>query len=73
MFGPQGAAINAGAADDIRVVVVGNTANTNTLIAAASAPDIPADRFTALTRLDHNRPSAGSPTPSMRVPTKSPS
>lgn len=55
IFGPQGAAINAGAADDIRVVVVGNPANTNALIAAASAPDVPADRFTALTRLDHNR------------------
>jgi malate dehydrogenase len=55
IFGPQGAAIGAVAADDIRVVVVGNPANTNALIAAASAPDIPADRFTALTRLDHNR------------------
>jgi malate dehydrogenase len=55
IFGPQGAAINAGAADDIRVVVVGNPANTNALIAAAHAPDVPADRFTALTRLDHNR------------------
>jgi len=55
IFGPQGAAINAGAADDVRVVAVGNPANTNALIAAASAPDIPADRFTALTRLDHNR------------------
>jgi malate dehydrogenase len=55
IFGPQGAAIGAVAADDIRVVVVGNPANTNALIAAASAPDVPADRFTALTRLDHNR------------------
>ena len=55
IFGPQGAAINAAAADDIRVVVVGNPANTNALIAAAHAPDVPADRFTALTRLDHNR------------------
>ena len=55
IFGPQGAAINAYAADDVRVVVVGNPANTNALIAAASAPDVPADRFTALTRLDHNR------------------
>lgn len=55
IFGPQGAAINAGAADDVRVVVVGNPANTNALIAAAHAPDVPADRFTALTRLDHNR------------------
>lgn len=55
IFGPQGEAINAVAADDIRVVVVGNPANTNALIAAAHAPDVPADRFTALTRLDHNR------------------
>jgi len=55
IFGPQGEAINAGAADDVRVVVVGNPANTNALIAAAHAPDVPADRFTALTRLDHNR------------------
>lgn len=55
IFGPQGAAINAGAAADVRVVVVGNPANTNALIAAAHAPDVPADRFTALTRLDHNR------------------
>jgi len=55
IFGPQGEAINAGAADDIRVVVVGNPANTNALIAASHAPDVPADRFTALTRLDHNR------------------
>lgn len=55
IFGPQGAAINAHAADDVRVVVVGNPANTNALIAAASAPDIPGERFTALTRLDHER------------------
>lgn len=56
IFGPQGKAIGAVAADDVRVVVVGNPANTNALIAAASAaPHIPADRFTALTRLDHNR------------------
>ncbi|GAA1759498.1 malate dehydrogenase [Agromyces humatus] len=55
IFGPQGTAINAGAADDIRVVAVGNPANTNALIAAAHAPDVPRDRFTALTRLDHNR------------------
>ncbi|NLP85065.1 malate dehydrogenase [Microbacterium sp. CFH 90308] len=56
IFGPQGAAIGAVAADDVRAVVVGNPANTNALIAAASAaPDIPADRFSALTRLDHNR------------------
>lgn len=55
IFGPQGAAIGRAASDDVRVVVVGNPANTNALIAAASAGDVPADRFTALTRLDHNR------------------
>ena len=55
IFGPQGEAINAGAADDVRVLVVGNPANTNALIASAHAPDVPAERFTAMTRLDHNR------------------
>ncbi|MFF1632829.1 malate dehydrogenase [Leifsonia sp. NPDC058248] len=55
IFGPQGAAINAGAASDVRVLVVGNPANTNALIASAHAPDVPAERFTAMTRLDHNR------------------
>ena len=55
IFGPQGKAINDHAADDIRVLVVGNPANTNALIAAASAPDVPASRFTAMMRLDHNR------------------
>ncbi|HLU98151.1 MAG TPA: malate dehydrogenase [Thermobifida alba] len=55
IFGPQGEAINAGAADDVRVLVVGNPANTNALIAQAHAPDVPAERFTAMTRLDHNR------------------
>ncbi|GLU49833.1 malate dehydrogenase [Nocardiopsis ansamitocini] len=55
IFGPQGEAINAGAADDVRILVVGNPANTNALIAQAHAPDVPADRFTAMTRLDHNR------------------
>ncbi|MBE9376195.1 malate dehydrogenase [Saccharopolyspora sp. HNM0983] len=55
IFGPQGAAINAGAAEDVRVLVVGNPANTNALIAQAHAPDVPAERFTAMTRLDHNR------------------
>jgi malate dehydrogenase len=55
IFAPQGAAINAGAADDIRVLVVGNPANTNALIAQSHAPDVPAERFTAMTRLDHNR------------------
>ncbi len=55
IFAPQGRAINAGAADDVRVLVVGNPANTNALIAQSAAPDVPADRFTAMTRLDHNR------------------
>ncbi|MFJ3722285.1 malate dehydrogenase [Streptomyces sp. NPDC090045] len=55
IFKPQGAAINANAADDIKVLVVGNPANTNALIAQAAAPDVPAERFTAMTRLDHNR------------------
>jgi len=55
IFAPQGAAINAGAEDDVRVLVVGNPANTNALIARAHAPDVPASRFTAMTRLDHNR------------------
>ncbi|GLW98735.1 malate dehydrogenase [Microtetraspora sp. NBRC 16547] len=55
IFGPQGKAINDHAADDIRVLVVGNPANTNALIAQSAAPDVPAERFTAMTRLDHNR------------------
>lgn len=55
IFAESGKALNAGAATDVRVVVVGNPANTNALVAAAHAPDIPAERFTALTRLDHNR------------------
>ncbi|TKK87390.1 malate dehydrogenase [Herbidospora galbida] len=55
IFGPQGRAINDNAADDVRVLVVGNPANTNALIAQRHAPDVPADRFTAMTRLDHNR------------------
>jgi malate dehydrogenase len=55
IFKPQGQAINAGAADDIRILVVGNPANTNALIAASAAPDVPMGRFTAMTRLDHNR------------------
>ncbi|WP_125773812.1 malate dehydrogenase [Antribacter gilvus] len=55
IFGPQGRAINDGAADDVRVLVVGNPANTNALIAASHAPDVPPERFTAMTRLDHNR------------------
>jgi malate dehydrogenase len=55
IFGPQGKAINEHAASDIKVLVVGNPANTNALIAQRSAPDVPASRFTAMTRLDHNR------------------
>lgn len=55
IFGPQGAAIAANAAAGVRVTVVGNPANTNALIAAAAAEGVPAERFTALTRLDENR------------------
>ncbi|WP_228001577.1 malate dehydrogenase [Nocardia australiensis] len=55
IFTDQGAAINASAADDVRVLVVGNPANTNAFIAMSNAPDVPAERFTAMTRLDHNR------------------
>jgi malate dehydrogenase len=55
IFKPQGEAINAGAADDVKVLVVGNPANTNALIAQQHAPDVPRERFTAMTRLDHNR------------------
>ena len=55
IFTVQGKAINDHAASDIRVLVVGNPANTNALIAMRSAPDVPAERFTAMTRLDHNR------------------
>ena len=55
IFKPQGEAINAGAADDIKVLVVGNPANTNALIAMSNAPDVPNERFTAMVRLDHNR------------------
>ncbi len=55
IFTVQGKAINDNAADDVRVLVVGNPANTNALIAMRSAPDVPADRFTAMMRLDHNR------------------
>jgi malate dehydrogenase len=55
IFGPQGKAINDHAASDVKVLVVGNPANTNALIAQQHAPDVPADRFTAMTRLDHNR------------------
>jgi malate dehydrogenase len=55
IFKPQGEALNAGAADDVKILVVGNPANTNALIAMNNAPDIPKDRFTAMTRLDENR------------------
>ena len=55
IFTGQGKALNAHAADDIRVAVTGNPANTNALIAMSNAPDIPRERFSALTRLDHNR------------------
>ena len=55
IFVTQGRAINDNAAADARVIVVGNPANTNCLIAMHNAPDVPADRFTAMTRLDYNR------------------
>jgi malate dehydrogenase len=55
IFKPQGESLNRHAADDVRVLVVGNPANTNCLIAQSNAPDIPRERFTAMTRLDHNR------------------
>ena len=55
IFGPQGEAIAAHAASDVRVLVVGNPCNTNCLIARAHAPEIPDDRFFAMTRLDQNR------------------
>jgi malate dehydrogenase len=55
IFGPQGAALNKVASRDVKVLVVGNPANTNALIAQAAAPDIDPRNFTAMTRLDHNR------------------
>jgi malate dehydrogenase len=55
IFKPQGKAINDHAADDIKILVVGNPANTNALIAMSNAPDVPNERFTAMTRLDQNR------------------
>src|SRR3954468_3179023 len=55
IFKPQGAAINKVASSDVHVLVVGNPANTNCLIAMRNAPDVPRERFTAMTRLDHNR------------------
>jgi malate dehydrogenase len=58
IFKPQGQALNDHAADDVKVLITGNPANTNALIARSNAPDIPAERFNALTRLDHNRAKA---------------
>jgi malate dehydrogenase len=55
IFKPQGEAINAHAASDVKVLVVGNPANTNCLIAMSNAPDVPRERFTSMMRLDHNR------------------
>src|SRR6476659_6119960 len=55
IFAPQGKALNEVAADDVKITVTGNPANTNALIAMSNAPDIPRERFSALTRLDHNR------------------
>ncbi len=55
IFTAQGKALNDVAADDVKILVTGNPANTNALIAQSNAPDIPAERFNALTRLDHNR------------------
>ena len=55
IFKPQGQALNEHAASDVKVLVVGNPANTNCLIAQSNAPDIPAERFTSMMRLDHNR------------------
>src|SRR5207302_5250757 len=55
IFKPQGQALNERAASDIKVLMVGNPANTNCLIAKSNAPDIASERFTAMTRLDHNR------------------
>ena len=58
IFTGQGAALNKVAASDIKILVTGNPANTNALIAMSNAPDIPRERFNALTRLDHNRAKA---------------
>jgi malate dehydrogenase len=58
IFKPQGEAINANAASDVRILVVGNPCNTNCLIAKSNAPDIPDDRWFAMTRLDQNRAQA---------------
>jgi len=58
IFKPQGQALNDHAASDVRILVVGNPANTNCLIARRNAPDIPSERFSAMMRLDHNRAKA---------------
>lgn len=58
IFSGQGKALNDHAADDVKVLITGNPANTNALIALSNAPDIPKNRFNALTRLDHNRAKA---------------
>lgn len=58
IFTAQGKALNKVAADDVKVLITGNPANTNALIAMTNAPDIPKDRFNSLTRLDHNRAKA---------------
>lgn len=55
IFGPQGRAINDHASRDVKVLIVGNPANTNALIAMNNAPDIPSEQFTSMMRLDHNR------------------
>src|SRR5437016_9698399 len=55
IFTTQGKALNDRAAEDVKVLVVGNPANTNCLIAMNNAPDIPRERFTSMMRLDHNR------------------
>jgi malate dehydrogenase len=55
IFKPQGEALNAHAASDVKILVVGNPANTNALIAMSNAPDVPRERFTSMMRLDHNR------------------
>ncbi len=58
IFQPQGRALNAHAASDVRILVVGNPANTNALITMSNAPDVPRERFSAMMRLDHNRAKA---------------
>ena len=70
IFGPQGKAINDHAAQDIRVLVVGNPANTNALIAMSNAPDVPQSRFNAMMRLDHNRAISQLATKTGRLPSE---